>query len=460
MSVRQRSARAPGEADKPGVLEYGYWLFLVLAVGRLGQLVPALGAIPAVKLVMGVTIAAIFVSWRRLPRVAVPAAAMRKNALLLVAIAVVLTPFSFWRGASREFVLQELPVLAAGTCSAYFMARSWRSLRGSFLALVLCGAILAVSAISGYKGGRAATDTMYDPNDLAYLLVTVFPLAMAFFFTARGVKAKLMYGGIGAVLLLAILLTQSRGGLLGLITVVLAMALVPMKANWTTRKDGRRRRSHNALAMLLVAVCMATVVWSVLPDAARARFGTLLHISQDYNMKADDITGRGSIWKRGVTAALERPVGYGPNSFGMVDFRFGGKMKAPHNSFLQVLVELGFLGALLFLRMYYLALLELHRARRRLATLDSMDEQQEQLVVFARALQFALLGNAVAGFFLSMAYAIPLWVLFGTVMAVTAIIDQTVRKKASSAVQQPHWFRPRVAGAAAVLRGRQGGYSR
>lgn len=458
--MRQKSAGAPGDSGKSGVLEYGYWLFLLLAVGRLGQLVPALGAIPAVKLVMGVTIVAIFASWRQLPRLAVPAAAMRKNALLLVAIAVVLTPFSFWRGASRAFVLQELPVLAAGTCSAYFMARSWRSLRGSLLALVLCGAILAVSAVSGYKGGRAATDTMYDPNDLAYLLVTVFPLAMAFFVTSTGVKVRLMYGGVCAVLLLAILLTQSRGGLLGLVTVVLAMALLPMRANWTTRKDGRKRRSHNALAMLLVAVCAAAVVWSALPDTARARFGTLLHISQDYNMNADDITGRGSIWRRGVGAALERPEGYGPDSFGMVDLRFGGKMKAPHNSFLQVLVELGFLGALLFLRMYYLALLELHRARRRLATMDSMDEQQQQLVVFARALQFALLGNAVAGFFLSMAYATTLWVLFGTVMAITAIVDQTVRKNASSAVQQPHWLRPGVAGAAAVLHGRQGGYSR
>ena len=50
-----------------------------------------------------------------------------------------------------------------------------------------------------------------------------------------------------------------------------------------------------------------------------------------------------------------RPVGYGVDTFQMVDMRMGGKFRAPHNSYLEVLVELGFLGLLLFIRMYVLS---------------------------------------------------------------------------------------------------------
>src|SRR4029077_638825 len=97
----------------------------------------------------------------------------------------------------------------------------------------------------------------------------------------------------------------------------------------------------------------------------------------DYNMDVENKTGRSGIWKRNFQAALRRPVGYGIDSFQMVDLRNGGMFKAPHNSYLQVLVELGFLGLWLFVRMYLLSWAALQRVRQSLLAAAPSDEHEQ-----------------------------------------------------------------------------------
>jgi O-antigen ligase len=108
----------------------------------------------------------------------------------------------------------------------------------------------------------------------------------------------------------------------------------------------------------------------------------------------------------------------------MVDVRMGGKFRAPHNSYLEVLVELGFLGLLLFMRMYVLSWRALQKVRHNLLA-GAVSEEQDQVLVFARMLQVALVGNAVSGFFLSMAYNTLLWVLFAVVIACVSLVATT-----------------------------------
>jgi O-antigen ligase len=163
------------------------------------------------------------------------------------------------------------------------------------------------------------------------------------------------------------------------------------------------------------------LVWSYLPAATRERLSTVLQLGSDYNMDSTNNTSRSGIWKRNFAAALQRPVGYGVDAFPMVDFRTGGKFKAAHNSYLEVLVELGFLGLLLFMRMYLLSWRALQRVRQRLLVV-APSEEHDQILVFARMLQVALVGNAISGFFLSMAYNTLLWVLFAVVIASVSLV--------------------------------------
>jgi O-antigen ligase len=420
--MREVRSGAYTASVKFGALEYGFWAFLLIAVGRIGELIPGLGSFPLAKITLALPLVIGFVQRKRLPGLAVRARPIARTAMWLAVLAVLLTPVSVWPGASFAFLYLQLPVLAATVSIAYVMSRSWRSVRGTLLALVIAGTILAGAALSGYSGRRAVTDTMYDPNDLAYLLVTVFPLAVGFLVTSKTVRSRAVHLGVAATLLIALLLTQSRGGFLGLLAVVGFMIFVPIRAP-ETRAGNAPRKRRGKIGLLVGVAALSALVWSQLPQNARERFSTLLHLSHDYNLDPTDVTARGQIWKRGIEATVARPIGYGPDTFPMVDWKYGGHFYAPHNSFIQLAVELGIVGLFLLLRMYALALRGLQHARRHLITRKSLSNDQEEQVVFARMLQCSLVANAIAGFFLTMAYASVLWTIVGVCMAVMALTE-------------------------------------
>ena len=404
------------------MVEYGFWAFVFIGVGRVNQLIPGLGSVPLAKVVMLLTVLALVSSRRTLPRINPDARAIATSAIGLAVIAVVLTPFSFWRGASLNFTVIQLPVIAAGTVLAYFMCTTWKRLRGTLLVLVLCALTLARGAVSGYSGGRAGdSGTMYDPNDLAYLLVTITPLAIAFFLSAKSVLSRVLFGATIATLVGATLLTQSRGGLLGLLTVVLLLTFMPMKVAMSKGGKETARSLGTKLGILVVFAGLGLATWSHLPPSAQQRFGTLLNLGSDYNLDPNDRNGRGELWRRGLQAAVQRPVGYGPQSYMMVDVSLGGKFNVAHNSYLQALVELGVVGLFLYLRMYFLSFRGLQRARSALVSSGEFTPEKAEQALFTRALQFAFAGNMVCVFFLTEIYMQLLWVTFGVCMALLTV---------------------------------------
>jgi O-antigen ligase len=421
-------AAEQGSATRAGTLEYVFWAFLLIAVGRIGELVPGLSGLPIGKVTLGLTVLLVAAHWRRMPSIVAPIRPMVNSARWLATLALLLTPFSFWPGASVIFLYQDLLVLIAATAIAYMMSRSWGATKGTLLVLVISGLVLSRAALSSYTGGRAAADTMYDTNDLGYLIATVLPLAVAFAVTAQTTLRRVLHILSAIVLLVTLLLTQSRGGFLALITLLGLALCMPMRPPKASNR-GSHKPASGRLAVVICVACLAPIVWTQLPGETRERLSTLMHLSDDYNLDPTDVTARGQIWKRGIGAAFKRPVGYGPYSFPMVDLRFGGRMMAPHNSFVEVLVELGFVGLLLHLRMYYLAWRNLGRVRKSLVGSAALSREQYEQLVFARALQFALAGNAVASFFLTMAYSTLLWVLFGVCMGIIALAHNPAEQK-------------------------------
>jgi hypothetical protein len=379
---------------------------------------PGLGSLPLAKMVMAIGLTLLIVKWKRLPKLSASTTPFARTALALAALAVVTTPFSIWPGESLQFLTQQLPVMAAAVIVCCKISYTWDVLRGILRILVVAGLVLALTALSAFHGGRASTNTWYDPNDLAYVLVSILPLALAFALTARTKLKRLVNAAVCAALLIAVLLTSSRGGFFGFIAMLAVIVLTPLRRS----QDGK---SRNRIVLPVVGlVCASMLVWSYLPAETRDRLSSVLQLGSDYNMDAANKTGRSGIWERNLQAALRRPVGYGVDAFPMVDMRTGGKFKAAHNSYLEVLVELGFLGLLLFMRMYVLSWRALQKVRHNLLA-GAVSEEQDQVLVFARMLQVALVGNAVSGFFLSMAYNTLLWVLFAVVIACVSLVATT-----------------------------------
>ena len=401
------------ETREPRALLIAFSVFLLIAVGRVGELIPGLNALPLARISMAVTIVLLVAHWGRLPKIGPVARPLVRTALSLALLALLTAPFSIWLGASAGFLYQQLPVLVATVLIGSKLAGNAISLRKLTRILVISGVALALSAVAGFHGGRASSGVTYDTNDLAYVLVTVAPLAFGFMLNAPSLARRLANLAVFAIVIIALLLTASRGGFLGLVTVLLALILMPIIPPRPQLHGGSSRR--HLIPALVGVIVVSTIVWPYLPLETRNRLATIVSLSSDYNLDTENEHSRSSIWERNFSAALRRPIGYGVAAFPMVDIRTGGKFMAPHNSYLQILVELGFVGVFLFFRVYVLAWRALGRLRHSLLSVG-VSPQRDQAVVMARCLQISLLGNAVAGFFLSMAYSTVLWTVIALVI--------------------------------------------
>ncbi len=407
-------------------IEFGIWLFILFAVGRVGELIPGLATLPLVKIIIGGTLIALISNWKSLPRFSKSTLPIVRSASLLVALTVITLPISIWPGKSLIFLYQQLPVLVAAVVIVYKLSYSWRAIRETFMALVIAGTVLMAPALLGYAGGRASVASMYDTNDLAYVLVTVFPIAVAFVITSKSAGRRFIWISIVIGFVVTILLTSSRGGFLGLLAATSVIVLMPASPRTSVSGSSRGVKSR-AVVSILACLSLSALIWPFLPSDTRQRLVTVFSIGGDYNLDTTNKTGRLEIWSRGMTALAQRPIGYGVDTFTMVDLRFGGKMMAPHNSFVQTSVELGVLGLFCFLRIYYLALKGLTEGRRCLLKNATRNRQQNEQVVFHRMLQASIFGNILAGFFLSMAYVTLFWIIIALAMACIATAQSSVQ---------------------------------
>ena len=120
---------------------------------------------------------------------------------------------------------------------------SIKKLKTVFLVITLCSFFYSVFGImkGTFYGGRFRIyGGMFDPNDIAYVLVSLFPLCFYFILHREGTLKKILaIMGIIASLLV-ILYSGSRGGLLGLLAVVLFLLL---------KKSDKIKTSHKIIFM-------------------------------------------------------------------------------------------------------------------------------------------------------------------------------------------------------------------
>jgi O-antigen ligase len=175
-----------------------------------------------------------------------------------------------------------------------------------------------------------------------------------------------------------------------------------------------------------------------LPVDVRDRFLTLGNLSGDYNTSLTDNQSRLLVWSRDVEATLKRPIGFGIGTAPAVDGILGGNYMTAHNSVVQCFVELGFLGLLFYFRSCYQSwrgLRKLEKSSRAVPTTNRESvEACASVALYARALRMSLLGNFVAGAFISQAYAPILWTLVGLVGALLAIADTNRPPREAGAV--------------------------
>jgi O-antigen ligase len=409
-------------------------LYFVVAVGKIGDLVPGLHGMPLAKLVAALAIIAAIrmravsgaATWKTVPTA--------KLTIALMGVTTVSILWSVLRSASFGVITGSVLGIIVTLLLVIKAARSWASvktiLHGSVIASIVLVATIMTSKVHDAGGDRAGLSVSYDPNDFAYVLIGLLPIVITFGIVSKGTK-RLVYFGIAALVTFTILLTQSRGGFLGLALEVLAMTfLLPLA------KRGQlqfRISKSGIVARAVMLALVGVIVWSSLPETARVRLGSVTELGSDYNANISE-GGRLAIWTRNLPLILDRPWGFGAGAFEVVDGRFaGGRYRAPHNTFLQVLMELGIPGFLLFISTIVTAFLYLRvppGTNRDHGLEATIDEPR----AFARALGIGLLGLCLSGFFLSELFANVFWTLITLSCAVGIVRRLQVKNVAGATI--------------------------
>ena len=340
-----------------------------------------------------------------------------KRYLLFYLIMILGVPFAYHKRVAFESVFESYVVNVLFFVLLVSQVTSLQRLKG--LVWVLCLSTLTYGVFGGLLqsgssgGGRfQILGDAFDPNDTAYLLVSLFPLCLYFVRFDKGVLKGLV--AVAAVIgaLATILQTGSRGGILGLGTVLLMMLLT---------KTGGIKRSHK---MLLVVLLASSFV--LLGDRIDVeRYLTLSDISSDYNVSSEG--GRLELWQSAIDLSLANPLtGVGVDCYPFAHFRtreLAGqaflRWQAVHNSYLQVAAEVGLIGFGIFMLINLRSLLTFLRVSRIQLQPQSTETQEMSALGGLMLLGFA--GLSVAGFFLSQGYSIFSTLYFALAAAIGRI---------------------------------------
>jgi O-antigen ligase len=243
-----------------------------------------------------------------------------------------------------------------------------------------------------------------DPNYLAALLVPAIMLAGGLA-VRRPFGTRIVLALATAILAIGLAATESRGGIIGAGVCAVAALVI-----W-------RGRRGLILAFIGLAI-LATVAFFVANPAAWER----IHAGNASG------SGRVDIWKVAWRAMQDHPIfGVGIAQFPQVSPHYvlqPGALEyvnlivekhiVVHNLYLQLWVETGIVGLLLFLTLVLASLAAAWRAAK------AFDRQEDaEMSALARAAILALLGMLTASFFLSNLEAGQLWLLLalGPVLA-------------------------------------------
>lgn len=274
------------------------------------------------------------------------------------------------------------------------VVRTELRLRAMFWLALAVSLILSVNAISDYRAGRFAEGAdritgiiggLFDnPNDLALHLVTMIPLAAALLFVSRGAVRKALYGAAALLMMLAVVVTYSRGGLLALACASFVMA-------WKLKRRGR--------AFVLAAfLAGAALLFVLAPSDFRARLGSMFGGGGD----GGSAESRQALLIRSIFVSLRHPLlGVGMNNFPILSIHD----KVSHNAYTQVSSEMGMPA----LAAYVLFMLAALGRMRRVERATAEDKKRARVHYLAVGMQASLIGYMVASFFASVAY---LWYVY------------------------------------------------
>ncbi len=259
--------------------------------------------------------------------------------------------------------------------------------------------------------GRELGSVLGDPNDLALVLLFPFSFALALSLTKGSNRLDRTLGIIaGLILISAIIATQSRGGLLGILAVLAVF--------------GIRRIQSKILLGTIGAITLALLF--LLADVSERQSGGATETGLD-----ESAMGRLHAWDAAFGMALDNPLtGVGLNNFYLNYFYYSshwdGLNHAVHSTWFGVLGETGFLGLGVFLTMVIMALLCSRKTIKEVRAQCRITPLPASVHAIAEGNQAGLIGFCISGTFLTQGFTWPLYILLALTVAVSHYVTKTI----------------------------------
>jgi probable O-glycosylation ligase (exosortase A-associated) len=349
--------------------------------------------------------------------------------LLLFAAMVAWAAFGYMFTEYGESVIERLDVLVRVGLIALVLVNALRTRTEQRVFMFVFLAAYAMYPVRGtifnYVGGytilgRALWNYIFaNPNDLAAL--TLLQLSLALALLAREPKGWPRLAAIAGLFVLpvVILLTQSRGAIIGLVAFALFLLA------------GQKRR----LRTLCTFVAVAGAILVFAPSSVWDRLGGLRHATDTEQLELVDEEGsaeqRFEIWKVASAVFADHPVaGVGIGAYPQAhhDYTRRGGFKRTarghrdaHSTYLTLLAETGVVGFTLFMLLFGSSVVHAERVRRRARAVLPQASQQ---ILY---LEIGLLAFFTAGIFASYAGLAFTYVHLALLWTIVTSTDEELR---------------------------------
>ena len=176
-------------------------------------------------------------------------------------------------------------------------------------------------------GGSSAVDNF---NGIAITMNTVIPFAYYMFLHYKTLFKKVVMGIILGILSVTLILTGSRGGLLGFLTILGFI--------WW--------RSQKKVLLTITLLALMIFGWFSMESNRQTRYLSIFSSEEERDESAQ---GRINAWVDGMYLFMAYPVtGVGAGAFADARVKEFGVYLQPHSLYVQILAELGLVGAFFY----------------------------------------------------------------------------------------------------------------
>ena len=373
--------------------------YVVVFYSQIGMRIPLLGSLRLELVIGSLILIAIGVSWAQQPARTDRYPSLTGSIVFLFVAMALSVPGSYWIGKSVDTMLGVLKmfslyIMIMATVDTEAKLRQFIWVYVCMVALIVGEPFIGVFTGSalwdshrGYPKLMGVTGLWAHPNSLGGFAAANLAILYYLFVAERQKMKKYFLLGLGIISMATVVFTGSRTAYVGIMGIAVFIWL----------------RAAKRSLVLVVVIAVLVLTWILAPQAYKDQFLSIGKVSGVVTGEPDE-PGDGSISERWEIVLdaweifIDHPIfGVGVDAFPTARGERFDRWQDTHNLYLQILTNLGIVGAIAFIIMLYRVFELLERAKRLLRQTQS--EQSPWLESLANGVGAFVGARLIVGMF-------------------------------------------------------------